>query len=153
MERKISIPKPCNENWNSMKPNKNGRFCDSCDKIVIDFTKMNNPEIQNYFTENSNNERICGYFKFNQIETKESIKYNNLRNRFSRIKIKPIKALAIFSLSLLFTLSSCMGMPIDSERSINSNDTINENEKSGKENLELKNDTIKSKINQTQKRK
>jgi hypothetical protein len=95
MERKISIPKPCNENWNSMKPNNNGRFCDSCDKIVIDFTKMNNPEIQNYFTENSNNERICGYFKFNQIETKESIKYNNLRNRFSRIKIKPIKVLYI----------------------------------------------------------
>ena len=142
MESKISIPKPCNENWNSMSPNKNGRFCNSCDKTVIDFTKMNNPEISKYFSENSNNERICGHFKFNQIETEESIKYNNLRNRLSRIKIKPIKAVAMFTLSLLFTLSSCMGKArIDGEPALSSNDTINENDKSGKENVEVKNDS------------
>ena len=154
MESKISIPKPCNENWNSMSPNKNGRFCNSCDKTVIDFTKMNNPEISKYFSENSNNERICGHFKFNQIETEESIKYNNLRNRFSRIKIKPIKAVAMFSLSLLFTLSSCMGKArIDSEPALSSNDTINENDKNGKENVEVKNDSTKIEINPVKKKK
>ena len=154
MESKISIPKPCNENWNSMSPNKNGRFCNSCDKTVIDFTKMNNPEISKYFSENSNNERICGHFKFNQIETEESIKYNNLRNRLSRIKIKPIKAVAMFSLSLLFTLSSCMGKArIDGEPALSSNDAINENDKSGKENVEVKNDSTKIEINQVKKKK
>ena len=154
MESKISIPKPCNQNWNSMSPNKNGRFCNSCDKTVIDFTKMNNPEISKYFSENSNNERICGHFKFNQIETEESIKYNNLRNRLSRIKIKPIKAVAMFSLSLLFTLSSCMGKArIDGEPALSSNDTINENDKSGKENVEVKNDSTKIEINQVKKKK
>ncbi len=154
MESKISIPKPCNENWNSMSPNKNGRFCNSCDKTVIDFTKMNNPEISKYFSENSNNERICGHFKFNQIETEESIKYNNLKNRFSRIKIKPIKVVAMFSLSLLFTLSSCMGKArIDGEPALSSNDTNNENDKSGKENVEVKNDSTKIEINQMKNKK
>ena len=129
MENKISIPKPCNENWNSMSPNKNGRFCNSCNKTVIDFTKMNNPEIQKYFIENSGQERICGHFKLNQIETEESIKYNKLRSRFSRIKIKPIKKMVLFSLSLVFTLTSCMGKAaVDGEPAVISNDTINESE-------------------------
>ena len=63
----ISVPNPCNENWNSMSADKNGRFCTSCNKTVIDFTKMKNTEIQKYFVENSNNESICGYYKFNQV--------------------------------------------------------------------------------------
>lgn len=154
MANKISIPKPCNENWNSMSPNKNGRFCNSCNKIVIDFTKMHNPEIQKYFSENSNNERICGHFKLNQIETKESNKYNNLRNCFSRIKIKPIKAVAMFFLSILFTLSSCMGKArIDGEVALSSNDTINKNDKSVKENLEAKKDSTTIEINKIKNKK
>ncbi|BFM44258.1 hypothetical protein CFS9_28990 [Flavobacterium sp. CFS9] len=69
MENKITVPKPCNENWNSMSPNKNGRFCGSCSKTVVDFTKMTTTEIQNYFVENSGKENICGHFKSTQIET------------------------------------------------------------------------------------
>lgn len=145
MENKISIPKPCNENWNSMSPYKNGRFCNSCNKTVIDFTKMNHPEIQKYFTENSGRERICGHFKLNQIESEESIKYDKLRTRFNRIKIKPIKKLALFSLSLVFTLTSCMGKAaVDGEPAVISNDTINESEiNNDVENAEKLNDSIK----------
>lgn len=145
MENKISIPKPCNENWNSMSPNKNGRFCNSCNKTVIDFTKMNNPEIQKYFTENLGQERICGHFKLNQIESEESIKYDKLRIRFNRIKIKPIKTMALFSLSLVFTLTSCMGKAaVDGEPAVISNDTINESEiNNNVENTAMQNDSIK----------
>ena len=46
MENKIRIQNPCNENWNSMLPDKKGRFCNSCNKTVVDFTKMKNTEIQ-----------------------------------------------------------------------------------------------------------
>lgn len=154
MENKINIPKPCNENWNSMSPNKNGRFCNFCNKTVIDFTKMNNLEIQKYFTENSSKERICGHFKFNQIETEESIKYDKLRNRFSRIKIKPIKKVALFSLSLVFTLTSCMGKAVvDGEPAVIGNDTINESEiNKNLENTEKQNDSIKNEIIQAKKK-
>ncbi|MFB9109319.1 hypothetical protein [Flavobacterium gyeonganense] len=153
MENKITIPKPCNENWNSMSPDKNGRFCNTCNKIVIDFTKMNNPEIQKYFTENSGEERICGHFKLNQIETTESIKYDKLITRFSRIKIKPIKKIALFSLSLVFTLTSCMGKAaVDGEPAVISNDTINESEINNKaENTEKQNDSIKKETIQVKK--
>ncbi|WP_269234218.1 hypothetical protein [Flavobacterium flavigenum] len=145
MENKITIPKPCNENWNSMSPDKNGRFCNSCNKTVIDFTKMKNAQIHKYFTENSDKERICGHFKLNQIESEESIKYEKIRSRLSRIKIKPIQKIALFSLGLAFTLTSCMGKAVvDGEPAVKSNDTINESEINHHvENGEKQNDSIK----------
>ncbi|WP_166920106.1 hypothetical protein [Flavobacterium poyangense] len=145
MENKINIPKPCSENWNSMTPNSKGRFCDSCSKTVIDFTKMNTLEIQQYFVENSNKESICGHFKSNQVETAESIKYNNLRNRFNQIRVKPIKIMALFALSFVFTLTSCMGKAvIDGEPAISTTDTINEHEINNKvESTEQQKDSIK----------
>ena len=65
---KITIPKPCGENWNKMTPNENGRFCLSCSKTVVDFTSMLPDEIQHFFIQNQN-ERICGRFKNSQLET------------------------------------------------------------------------------------
>ncbi|OCB70450.1 hypothetical protein B0A79_23985 [Flavobacterium piscis] len=154
MENQIIILKPCNQNWNSMLPNKEGRFCNSCSKTVIDFTKMENSEIRNYLIENSKNESVCGHFNSNQIKNYDSSKYDNLRNRFSRIKIKPIKKMALFSLSLLFSLTSCMGKAvIDGETAVIDNDTIRDNEIVNKEKDTLKqNDAIKSEISQKEKR-
>ena len=148
MENQINVPKPCSQNWNSMIPNKEGRFCNSCSKTVIDFTKMDIPEIKNYLIENSGKEGVCGHFKFDQVQTKESIKYDNLRNRISRIKIKPIKNLALFSVSLLFTLTSCMGKAaIEGEPAVIDNDTISDSEIINKEKDTLKpTDSIKREV-------
>lgn len=68
MERnlKITIPEPCHENWDKMTPNENGRFCASCSKTVIDFTKKLPEEIQQYFI---SNEKICGRFRKSQLDT------------------------------------------------------------------------------------
>ena len=67
-KHKITIPKPCGENWNKMTPDGNGRFCLSCSKTVVDFTSMLPDEIQHFFIQNQN-ERICGRFKNSQLET------------------------------------------------------------------------------------
>ena len=64
----ISIPKPCHEDWSIMTPKEKGRFCDSCAKTVIDFTKMNSLEIQDFINENKSN-RICGHFKQTQLDS------------------------------------------------------------------------------------
>ncbi|MBP0902605.1 energy transducer TonB [Mariniflexile gromovii] len=64
----ISIPKPCHEDWNAMSPKEKGKFCSSCSKTVIDFTKMNTNEIQDFIHENKNN-RICGHFKQTQLDS------------------------------------------------------------------------------------
>ncbi|HMK06849.1 MAG TPA: hypothetical protein VK476_04920 [Flavobacterium sp.] len=133
MEHKISIPNPCNENWNSMNPTEKGRFCMSCNKTVVDFTKMKNQEIQKYFVENSD-EKICGHFKLTQVESDSNSNYSKFRNRFNHIKIKPVKFLALLSLTAVFSLSSCiMGKraEVDGEPTVNT-DSIHENETKNK---------------------
>lgn len=64
----ISIPEPCHENWNAMIPKEKGRFCNSCSKTVIDFTKMNNLEVQDFIKQNNQN-NICGHFKQTQLDS------------------------------------------------------------------------------------
>ncbi len=49
-------------------PKEKGRFCDSCAKTVIDFTKMKDFEIQDFIHNNKNN-RICGHFRQTQLDS------------------------------------------------------------------------------------
>lgn len=46
---KITIPKPCDEKWESMTPQEKGRFCAVCSKTVRDFTNDSDDEILDYF--------------------------------------------------------------------------------------------------------
>ena len=65
---KISVPKPCHEDWNQMTPQGNGRFCDSCAKTVVDFSGMEANEIRDYFIDHQK-ERVCGTFKKQQLDS------------------------------------------------------------------------------------
>lgn len=65
---KVSIPKPCHEDWSKMTPKEKGRFCGSCSKTVIDFTKKSKEEIQQYLSENFE-KRVCGHFNKRQLDT------------------------------------------------------------------------------------
>jgi hypothetical protein len=68
----IHIPEPCSVNWNNMKPSDNGRFCDSCSLTVVDFTKMTNEEIGNYFL-NKSGQHVCGRYRNDQVSTPKLI--------------------------------------------------------------------------------
>ncbi len=59
---KINIPIPCHENWENMTSQDKGRFCGSCQKVVIDFTKMSNDEIIDYFKKQETQKSTCGRF-------------------------------------------------------------------------------------------
>ena len=61
----IHIPTPCNENWDAMTPEKQGRYCGSCAKTVVDFSVMTDNQILNYLNRKTGN--ICGYFTADQL--------------------------------------------------------------------------------------
>ncbi len=61
----LNIPKPCHENWQHMTPTEQGRFCGSCQKTVIDFSRMTDDELLNYFSQAS--QHTCGRFSNDQL--------------------------------------------------------------------------------------
>jgi TonB family protein len=62
------IPSPCSEDWNNMLPNEKGRFCNSCQKNVIDFTNKSNEEIGQYLKEHIQN-GVCGRMRVSQFQS------------------------------------------------------------------------------------
>lgn len=61
----ISIPEPCHENWLEMSATEKGKFCSSCQKNVIDFTKSSDREILLAYNQNEN---LCGRFRTSQLD-------------------------------------------------------------------------------------
>ena len=59
------IPKPCHENWNKMTPKEQGKHCEVCSKVVVDFTKKSPIEISHVMA-NAVGE-VCGNFNLNQL--------------------------------------------------------------------------------------
>lgn len=61
----LSIPQPCHEDWNKMMPQEKGRFCNSCNKTVIDFTNMSDRQLAEFFKKPVNS--ACGRFQPGQL--------------------------------------------------------------------------------------
>lgn len=74
-EIKITIPKPCHENWNKMTPNEKGSFCGKCCKTVVDFTNKSAEEIKNTLIAESG-KKVCGRFMSNQLNEKPKSTFN-----------------------------------------------------------------------------
>jgi len=60
----LSIPKPCTQNWEDMGVAAQGRFCQHCQKTVVDFTRLSDKEILERLYSASN---ICGNFDNQQL--------------------------------------------------------------------------------------
>jgi hypothetical protein len=100
----ITIPKPCHENWNTMSPQEQGRFCDKCCKTVVDFSTKSPVEVRQILLERKN-EKVCGRFNNDQLAPPVQLNFplHSFGNRLS--------AAQVFLLALLFvfgtTLFSC----------------------------------------------
>ena len=64
----LSIPEPCHENWDTMSPTQQGRFCNACTKEVIDFSNMSDSEVLNYFTKKKKDDKVCGRVYPDQLD-------------------------------------------------------------------------------------
>jgi type IX secretion system substrate protein len=69
MSKKIQlqIPKPCHEDWDNMTPVEKGRFCSSCQKQVVDFSRMSDREVAMFFKKPSAGS-VCGRFMTDQLD-------------------------------------------------------------------------------------
>ena len=61
----VTVAEPCHENWNMMTVVEQGRFCQSCQKTVTDFSMMNDKEILNHLSQRNTN--VCGRFTNDQL--------------------------------------------------------------------------------------
>lgn len=58
---KIKLDNSCWEKWDKMSVNIEGRFCDSCQKSVVDFTRYSDGDLKAWFIKNQG--KACGRFK------------------------------------------------------------------------------------------
>lgn len=92
---KIEVKSPCKENFNDFTPTKKGGFCQTCDKEVIDFTRMNTDEIIEFFRTNQS-KNTCGRFKSKHLNSTLS---GNLKAKKGILKRLSFTLIAMFSLS------------------------------------------------------
>lgn len=62
----INIHTPCHENWTTMSPTQQGKFCSSCQKEVHNFSKHSLLEIKQFFEGETG--ATCGRFRTQQLE-------------------------------------------------------------------------------------
>jgi len=63
----LTIPKPCHENWDTMTPVQQGKFCGSCQKQVVDFSNMSDRQVAQFFKKPSTGS-VCGRFMTDQLD-------------------------------------------------------------------------------------
>ncbi len=63
----LNIPTPCHESWDKMTPAEKGKFCSSCKKEVIDFTKMSDTHLVAFFRKQTTGS-VCGRFMQDQLD-------------------------------------------------------------------------------------
>lgn len=61
----LQIPTPCHEQWADMTPSEKGRHCAACQKTVVDFTGMSDPEIMRYLAQAGTH--VCGRLAPDQV--------------------------------------------------------------------------------------
>ncbi len=115
MSNRIHIPKPCDENWDKMTPQKEGRLCASCQTTVVDFSNKTLDEIKAYF-ESNKEKKVCGnYLPMHTTEENKWFDFLNwIEQGFLRMKMQRT---AIAAIALLLIISSCRtrrtrGMPV-----------------------------------------
>jgi hypothetical protein len=90
----IRVPEPCHEDWNKMTPEKQGKFCGSCCKTVVDFSGKTDQEIKMILIENSG-KKMCGHFKKTQVDRPLTMKVD-MNKPAKNMSISKAFAAAVF---------------------------------------------------------
>ncbi len=104
----IRIKNPCVANWQEMRPHSHGKFCSSCEKVVVDFSKMSDTEIVNYFT--TATKKTCGRFATSQVDRKLRVSSKSYFTTFFRklTGVGVVQSAVFLMASSFLWLSSCV---------------------------------------------
>lgn len=69
---RISIPKPCHEDWSQMTPDEKGAFCQVCNKSVHDFSRKSAEEVEQILLQEEPG-KVCGRFSSKQLSIPENL--------------------------------------------------------------------------------
>jgi hypothetical protein len=81
----LQMNSPCDENWNGMEATNQGRFCNKCQKTVIDFTGFTDNQILQHFLKHPF--PVCGRMLASQRDNK----YENATAKINR-NLSPVAA-------------------------------------------------------------
>ena len=82
MKYSVHIPETCGENWDKMTTSQQGKFCQVCEKEVIDFTKTTDAELLQKI---KSGQKICGRFKQSQLS--RDLKPNNSKSNWKQLAV------------------------------------------------------------------
>lgn len=77
---RLGINNPCSESWDQMTPEKQGRFCGSCQKTVVDFTAMDDHQLLQWFAGHQGS--VCGRLRQDQLDRPVAAPPEKKRNRY-----------------------------------------------------------------------
>jgi hypothetical protein len=65
----LRMEAPCGQSWEGMTPTERGRFCAECKLEVVDFTRLSNAQILEYFEKYQKGQtRICGRMQTERLQ-------------------------------------------------------------------------------------
>lgn len=108
----VRIPEPCHEDWNKMLPDEKGKFCNSCNKSVFDFSNKTDTQIKDILMAHKD-QKVCGHFKKSQVDRplNLTIDLKNLPKNMSITKMFTIALFISFG-TLLFSCTDNFGKTV-----------------------------------------
>lgn len=80
----IKIITPCNQDWAQLSTAEGGRFCESCNKTVTDFTGLSDQELISVIAQTNGNS--CGRFHISQLNRQITpIQQNTFKYNFKKL--------------------------------------------------------------------
>src|SRR6218665_539984 len=97
---KLMVEDPCHEDWDKMSPTEQGRFCNSCQKVVIDFSSLSDTAVLQLLEKNKGVE-MCGQFHPQQLE-------RNLHHGYTENSLFSLRSVLLgATITSLLSLESC----------------------------------------------
>jgi hypothetical protein len=75
---RLSIPSPCNEDWEKMSMNEKGRHCANCNNTVVDFSLFSDRQVIEFFAKARG--KVCG--RFSSFQLNRELVYIEPSNHF-----------------------------------------------------------------------